>query len=97
MEPTTTTDERARITARVPLDARNRLSEAALIRGTSVNSFVIQAALKEAEDVIERDRTIKLTETSAKRLIELIETPPEPNAHLQDAVAIYKDQVCDIS
>ncbi|MCB1094682.1 MAG: DUF1778 domain-containing protein [Verrucomicrobiae bacterium] len=97
METNTTTDERSRITARVPVDARNRLSEAALIRGTSVNSFVIQAALKEAEDVIERDRTIKLSETSAKRLIELIGTPPEPNDHLKDAVAIYKDQVRDLS
>ena len=52
METNTTTDERSRITARVPVDARNRLSEAALIRGTSVTSFVIQAALKESEDVI---------------------------------------------
>lgn len=62
-----------------------------------MNAFVIQAALTEAEDVIERDRIIKLSETSAKRLIELMEAPPAPNDHLNKAVDLYKDQVRDLS
>ena len=93
----TQTEDRARITTRLPITARDRLNEAAALRGTTVNAFVIQAALKEAEEVIEKDRVIKLTEQSARRLIDLMENPPEPNARLLAAVATSKDMIRDDS
>lgn len=95
MEPNT--EDRARITTRLPVTARDRLNEAAALRGTTVNAFVIQAALKEAEEVIEKDRVIKLTEQSARKIIDLMENPPAPNARLLAAVKAAKESVRDES
>ncbi len=90
-----TIGERTRITTRLSPEAHQRLMAAASLRGTTINAFVVQAALKEAEDVIEKDRVIKLTEASAKKIIELIDHPPEPNKHLKNAVEAYRNQVRD--
>ena len=49
---------RSRISARVPTGVHERLEEAAELVGATVNQFVVQAALKEADRVIEHERVI---------------------------------------
>lgn len=47
-----------RISARVPKPVRETLEEAAALSGATLNQFVVQAALKEAHALLERERII---------------------------------------
>ena len=53
--------------------------------GTTLSSFVVQAALKEAQRVIDREKTIYLTNNDAAMLLNLLDNPPPPNAALTRA------------
>lgn len=77
--------ERERITARVSSAVAETLSEAADLTGTTINNFVIQAALKEAQRVIDREKTISISKDDAVMLLSLLENPPAPNAALKRA------------
>lgn len=69
---------------------QDTLQQAAELLGATLNQFVVQAALSEARRVIERDRVIHLSSTDAAFLMNLLETPPAPNARLRKAFRIYR-------
>jgi uncharacterized protein (DUF1778 family) len=81
---------RERISSRVPKPVRKTLEEAAALSGATLNQFVVQAALKEAYAVLERERVIRLSRRDAEMLFRAIEKPPAPNARLKKAVAAYR-------
>ena len=84
-----TTIERGRITARVPLRVQETLELAASLVGSTVNQFVVQSALREAERVIEQEQVIRLSERDARAFLDAIDNPPPPNAKLLAALADY--------
>jgi uncharacterized protein (DUF1778 family) len=88
--PTNPSKNRTRIATSVPAHVQTKLEQAAAWRGTTVSSFVVEAALKEAEQVIEKERLIRLTTDDAERLIALLDAPPMPNAALRKAAADHK-------
>ncbi|MGQ0593279.1 MAG: type II toxin-antitoxin system TacA family antitoxin [Gammaproteobacteria bacterium] len=53
------------MSARVPKPVRETLEEAAALSGATLNQFVVQAALKEAHAVLERELIIHLTRRDA--------------------------------
>ena len=75
-----------RIGARVPRDVYETLCHAAELTGATVNQFLVQSALKEAQSVIEREQTIRLSRRDCERLLNLLENPPKPNARLKAAM-----------
>ena len=79
-----------RIGARVPRDVYEKLCRAAELTGATVNQFLVQSALKEAQSVIEREQTIHLSRRDSERLLNLLENPPKPNARLKAAVKHYQ-------
>ncbi|MCH1925101.1 DUF1778 domain-containing protein [Shewanella sp. C32] len=79
-----------RITARVDLDTQDLLTKAAAIAGmSSINSFVLNAAIEKAKQVIEREETLKLSRIDAMALMEALDQPAKPNAKLQAAAKRY--------
>jgi uncharacterized protein (DUF1778 family) len=92
---TATTIERGRITARVPVQVQETLELAAAMVGATVNQFVVQTALREAERIIEQERVIRLSTQDAEALIEAVENPPPPNAKLKAALKRYMDARLD--
>jgi uncharacterized protein (DUF1778 family) len=82
---------RANLTLRAPALLHGRLTEAAAWLGLSLNSFVLQAAAKEADAVLEKERAIRLTVDDARLLLQLLDTPPQPNAVLTRAFARRKE------
>lgn len=92
---TLTTQERGRITARVPQNVQDTLQQAADLLGATLNQFVVQAALNEAQRVIERGRVIHLSGNDAAFLLNLLENPPAPNARLRQAVRNYESRKAD--
>ena len=79
-----------RIGARVSRDVYQTLCRAAELTGATVNQFLVQAALKEAQQVIEQQEVIRLSPRDWNWLLELTEAPPKPNARLAAALKRYQ-------
>ena len=79
-----------RIGARVPREVYETLCRAAELTGATVNQFLVQAALKEAQSVIEREEVIRLSPRDWNWLLDLTENPLKPNKRLQAALSRYQ-------
>ena len=87
---TTAPDEWRRISARIPQNVRDTLQRAADLVGVPLNQFIVQAALREAERVMEREPAIELSVHDAAFLLKLLERPAKPNAKLAAALRNYR-------
>jgi uncharacterized protein (DUF1778 family) len=58
------------------------LLRAAAIERLDLTTFVMRAALPEAENVIAAAERVELTERDSLRLLELLENPPPPSQRL---------------
>ncbi len=88
---TATTAERGRVTARVPVQVQETLELAAAMVGATVNQFMVQTALREAERIIDQERVIRLSARDAEIFIRALENPPPPNARLMAALQGHED------
>lgn len=79
-----------RIGVRVPVEVFETMHRAAELCGATLNQFLVQACLKEAQAVIEREQVLKLSRRDTRQLLNLLENPPVPNAALSAAQTRYK-------
>ena len=79
-----------RIGARVSHDVYETLCKAAELSGATINQFLVQSALKEAQAVIEREQVIRLSTRDWDWMLNLLENPPAPNEKLQAATDRYR-------
>ena len=79
-----------RVSARVPANVYNVLSQAAELSGATLNQFLVQSALEKAQSVIEQERVIAMTTASAAVFFDAIAKPPAPSKKLRRAVKSYK-------
>jgi len=83
-----------RVVSRVTADHKEVLEQAAFIAGfSSVNQFVVQSALREAEQIIKQEYMIHLSVRDTYRFLEALENPPEPNNAILSAAKEYKNSV----
>ena len=87
-----TTAKNERITARVSEQVKDTLTVAADIVGATLNQFLIQAALEKAENIIEKDKMIYLSDRDAQVFFAALDNPPEPNTKLKNAFENYKNK-----
>jgi uncharacterized protein (DUF1778 family) len=80
-----TTLDKERISARISSEVAQALNEAADLCGTTLSNFVVQAALREAQRVIDREKTISMSTQDVAMLLDLLDNPPPPNAALSRA------------
>lgn len=80
--PRAAVDGNKRMNLRVPPEAKTKLARAAALRNTDLTNFVVQSALREAEAVIEAAEVMKVSERDHRRILDLLENPPPPNAKL---------------
>jgi len=92
---TPTSDERGRITTRVPRNVQDTLQHAADLIGAPLSQFIVQAALREAQRVIDRERIVERSARDAAFLLNLLEKPSQPNAKLVKALEDYKNRATD--
>ncbi|HIF9167448.1 TPA: DUF1778 domain-containing protein [Photobacterium damselae] len=79
-----------RITARVDVDTQDLLTKAAAISGmSSINSFVLSAAIEKAKKVIEREQALKLSQADAMLLMDALDRPAVQNSKLKAAAKRY--------
>lgn len=82
-----------RITARVDMDTQELLSQAAAIAGmSSINSFVLSAAVEKAKTIMERERALQLSQQDTLTLMAALDQPAKPNSKLQSAATRYKNK-----
>ena len=82
-----------RITARVSEQIKETLTAAAELTGATLNQFLVQSALEKAENIIEKDKLIHLSNKDAQLFFDMLENPPEPNTKLTNAVKNYRANI----
>lgn len=83
-----------RIPARMPTAVYDRVVEAAQAVGATLNQFLVQSALEKANEILERERVIKLSTTAAKTVFDLVENPPDPSEQLKAAMQRRTEVLC---
>ncbi|WP_240324377.1 DUF1778 domain-containing protein [Trinickia diaoshuihuensis] len=86
---------RGRITARLSAEKQEILQLAADLSGSTLNQFIVQSALRAAEQVIEKEeviRSIRLTLEESKRFFALLDEPSKPNEALQRAMKRFRNK-----
>lgn len=89
------TVERGRITARVPASVQQTLETAAGMVGATLNQFVVQTAIREAERIIEQERVIRFSAQEAQAFLSALEHTKTPNKVLKTAQRSYQNKLND--
>jgi uncharacterized protein (DUF1778 family) len=84
---------KSRLVARIPSRVRKTIQDAADLEGASLNHFVVQAAHRHAQEILERETIIRLNRQQTQRVFELLDKPPKPNPALLAAKAIHRKLV----
>lgn len=88
------TTQLPRITTRVTLDTQELLSKAAALVGiSSINSFVLSAAIEKAKQIIENEESLALSKKDAMLFITALDEPVKPNAKLTLAFNTYESKI----
>ena len=89
--PRPAVEDNERMSLRIAATAKAKLLRAASLRNTDLTSFVTQSALREAEAAIAEAEAVEVSERDYLRILNLLETPPKPNARLRAAIAALPD------
>ncbi len=89
MSSSTKNDDR--VTARIPKQIKETLEQAATLSGSTLNQFIVGAAFKKAQQVLEAERIIELSQRDAEKVFSLLENPPAANEKLKAAVAKHQE------
>ncbi len=83
--PRPAVDGNNRVALRVrPVD-KALIMRAAALTQTDMTAFILRTVLREAKAVVEEHEQLKLTQRDSRRVLELLENPPAPNAKLKKA------------
>lgn len=86
-------EKTSRLVARIPARIRRTIQAAADLEGASLNRFVVQAAHRQAQEILERETIIRLNREQTQRVFALLDKPPKPNAALLLARAAHRKLV----
>jgi uncharacterized protein (DUF1778 family) len=85
--PRVVVEDNKRMNLRILPKQKSVLARAAALAQTDLTTFVTQAALREAESVIEEAERVRLSERDSLLVLNLLENPPSLNKKLKAAVA----------
>ncbi len=93
MNASTAVNERVIKTARVELktsdSAKDTLKQAAAVIGLDLSSFILSAAVEQAERVLDRQRRRELSDAEWDRLNEVLSSKAEPTSALVELMRGY--------
>ncbi len=91
--PRVTTSSSARINCRISHSLKEKVEAAARLRGQTVTAFTESALAEKAQEVLQNEERIQLSQSAFEAFLHAIESPPEkPSAKLQAALVEYKQQ-----
>ncbi|MGC4251644.1 MAG: DUF1778 domain-containing protein [Sphingobium sp.] len=83
--PRVAAENTSRFPMQIPPAEKARLMRAAALERTSLKDFVLRNALLAAEAVIEKAERLHLDEEQTRFILDLLDSPPKPNAKLRKA------------
>ena len=83
--PRVAIEDNDRMSMRVPAEEKAVLLRAAALENTDLTEFVLRHALRSAKAVIQEAEHIRLSARDSLRVLEVLESPPRPNAKLKAA------------
>ena len=83
--PRPAVDDNQRVALRVRAADKAVIMRAVALANTDMTTFILRTALREARTVIAEHERVKLTKRDSRRVLELLENPPAPNAKLRKA------------
>jgi uncharacterized protein (DUF1778 family) len=81
-----------RVTARVPKKVQDRLQYAADLAGATLNQFLVQSALKEAQGIIEQENLFVLSKRDAEAFFRALANPPATPPALRKAARRFAEK-----
>ena len=79
------TEGNNRVELRVKPDEKTILARAAALQHMDLTGFILSKLLPEARAVIERAERLALSGRDSLKVLDLLESPPKPNARLKRA------------
>ena len=79
-----------RLDVRINVTSKRLFARAAEISGASMSTFVIDAAKRRAEEVIQEQDNLTLSDRARNAFLDALATPRRPNAALRHAVKQFK-------
>lgn len=77
-----TMEANERMSLRISKEDKILLLKAATISGLDLTKFVLTTTVAHAREVITAEEQLRLSDRDALRLMELIDSPPQPNAKM---------------
>ena len=77
----------ARLDLRLNATDKDRITRAAELRGMPLSTFVRDAVLREADNVMTAELTVTLSAKESRRFLAALDEPFKPNARLKKAMA----------
>ncbi len=74
-----------RVALRIRSSDKALIMRAVALTQTDLTTFILRTALREAQSVLKEHERIKLSRRDSRRVLELLENPPCPNAKLRKA------------
>jgi len=80
-----------RITARVSAETQELLTKAAALVGiSSINSFVLNAAIEKAKQIMVDEELLSLSKEDARLFVDTLDRPARSNSRLNQAFKAYE-------
>ncbi len=83
----------ARLEARISLEQKAVLQQAAALSGRSLSEFVVASAQEAAKRLIQEHETIRLSRSEQVAFVTALLNPPAPSKRLRQAAAAYRKQM----
>ena len=81
----------ARIHCRVDVELKDKVELAARLSGQSLTSFTEMALAEKAQEVLDKEESIRLSQAAFQAFYEAIQAPPaKPSKKLLDALTRYR-------
>jgi uncharacterized protein (DUF1778 family) len=87
----------ARLEARLSVEQKAVLQQAATLSGRTLSEFVIASAQEAATRVIQEHETIRLSRAEQIAFVTALLDPPAPNERLRQAAAAYRRAITAIA
>lgn len=85
---TTTTLKDARMELKTTSNAKDLLTQAALLDGMDLSAFVLSSAIEKARKVLASHASLSLSLAGQKRLVALLHAQPEPTDAMKALMAL---------
>lgn len=96
MSATAMEQKKERVTARISQSVLEKIEYAAALQGATINQFLVSSALHNAEEIIEHERSVKLSNEEALRFMAMLEEPVKPNARLRAAFQSFQSETLHV-